>query len=151
MSYCLRTRGIHYWYIVMSYWHRALGRTFLLHIYYIYIFRVVQCCLILLSWQHWVQDVLLHCDVILSRIGHRTYPVAILWYGAWGIHCRHIVMLYHYSDVIMGAMVSNHQPHHCFTQPLIQAQIKESIKAPRHWPLCGEFTGDRWIPRTNGQ
>ena len=28
--------------------------------------------------------------------------------------------------------ISNHQP-------------------PRHWPLCGEFTGDRWIPRTNGQ
>ena len=24
-------------------------------------------------------------------------------------------------------------------------------KAPRHWPLCGEFIGDRWIPRTNGQ
>ena len=38
-----------------------------------------------------------------------------------------------------------------FTQPIIQAQIKENIKAPRHWPLCGEFTGDRWIPRTNGQ
>ena len=26
-----------------------------------------------------------------------------------------------------------------FTQPFIQAQIKENIKAPRHWPLCGEF------------
>ena len=26
-----------------------------------------------------------------------------------------------------------------------------NIEAPRHWPLCGEFTGDRWIPRTNGQ
>ena len=26
-----------------------------------------------------------------------------------------------------------------------------NIKAPRHWSLCGEFTGDRWIPRTNGQ
>ena len=38
-----------------------------------------------------------------------------------------------------------------FTQPFIRAQIKENIKAPRHWPLCGEFTGDRWIPRTNGQ
>ena len=37
------------------------------------------------------------------------------------------------------------------TQPFIQAQIKENIKAPRHWPLCGEFTGDQWIPRTNGQ
>ena len=29
---------------------------------------------------------------------------------------------------------------------LSQTQIKENIKAPRHWPLCGEFTGDRWIP-----
>ena len=36
-------------------------------------------------------------------------------------------------------------------QSFIQTQIKENIKAPRHWPLCGEFTGDRWIPRTNGQ
>ena len=25
---------------------------------------------------------------------------------------------------------------------VIQAQIKENIKAPRHWPLCGEFTGE---------
>ena len=33
-----------------------------------------------------------------------------------------------------------------FTQPLIQTQIKENIKAPRHWPLCWEFTGNRWIP-----
>ena len=28
--------------------------------------------------------------------------------------------------------------------------MKESTKAPRHWLLCGEFTGDRWNPRTNG-
>ena len=28
-----------------------------------------------------------------------------------------------------------------FSQPFIQAQIKENIKVPRHWPLCGEFTG----------
>ena len=27
----------------------------------------------------------------------------------------------------------------------------ENIKAPRHWPFWGEFTGDRWIPRTKGQ
>ena len=37
-----------------------------------------------------------------------------------------------------------------FTQPFIQAQIKEIIKAPRHWPLCGDFNDDRWIPRTKG-
>ena len=33
-----------------------------------------------------------------------------------------------------------------FTQPLIQAQIKENIKAPRHWPLYGEFTGTGEFP-----
>ena len=26
-----------------------------------------------------------------------------------------------------------------------------SAKVPRHWPLWGEFTGDRWIPCTKGQ
>ena len=43
--------------------------------------------------------------------------------------------------------VSNHQAHHS----LLNRLFKENIKDPRHWPLCGEFTGDRWIPRTNGQ
>ena len=43
--------------------------------------------------------------------------------------------------------VSNHQPHHCLLNRLFKAQIKENIKAPRHWPLC---TGDRWFPRTKG-
>ena len=38
-----------------------------------------------------------------------------------------------------------------FTQHLIPAQIKENIKDPRHWPMCGEFTSDRWIHRTKGQ
>ena len=30
---------------------------------------------------------------------------------------------------------SSHQPRDCFTQPFIQTQIKENIKAPRHWPF----------------
>ena len=33
-----------------------------------------------------------------------------------------------------------------FAQLLVQAQIKENIKAPRHWLFCVESTGDRWIP-----
>ena len=33
-----------------------------------------------------------------------------------------------------------------FAQPFVQAQIKEDIKAPGHWPLWREFTGHRWIP-----
>ena len=46
--------------------------------------------------------------------------------------------------------VSNHQPHDCLLKRLFR-QIKENIKAPRHWPLCGEFNGGRGFPRTNGQ
>ena len=57
---------------------------------------------------------------------------------------------FHYNDVIMGAMASQITSLFLFT-PFIQAQIKEDIKAPRYWPLCGEFTGDRWISRTKGQ
>ena len=48
----------------------------------------------------------------------------------------------HYSDVMIGAMAS---------QSTSLTIIKENIKAPRHWPLCGEFTCDRWIPSINGQ
>ena len=50
----------------------------------------------------------------------------------------------HYIDVIMGTIASQITS---LTQPFIQTQIKENIKAPCHWPSCGEFTGDRWIPR----
>ena len=39
--------------------------------------------------------------------------------------------------------VSNYQPHDCLFNRLLNRRI---IKAPRHWPLCGEFTGDWWIP-----
>ena len=28
---------------------------------------------------------------------------------------------------------------------------QKKFKAQRHWPLWGEFIGDRWIPLTNGQ
>ena len=38
-----------------------------------------------------------------------------------------------------------------FAQPFVQVQIKKDTKAPRHWPLWGESTGDRWIPFTKGQ
>ena len=27
-----------------------------------------------------------------------------------------------------------------YSTPFIRAEIKENIKAPRHWPLCGELT-----------
>ena len=47
----------------------------------------------------------------------------------------------HYGDVIMGAIASQITSLTIVYPTFIQAQIKENIKAPRHWPLCGEFTG----------
>ena len=47
--------------------------------------------------------------------------------------------------------VSNHQPHDYLLNRLFRRRPEKNIKAPRHWPLCGDITADRWIPRTNGQ
>ena len=38
-----------------------------------------------------------------------------------------------------------------FVQQLVQAEIKENIKAPRHWPFWVEFTNNQWIIHTEGQ
>ena len=76
----------------------------------------------------------------MPAILHRSKHCHLTW-------CQHRIVLLrecHYADVKSPAS-------RLFTEPFIQAQIKENIKAPRHWPLCGKFTGDRWIPRTNGQ
>ena len=39
----------------------------------------------------------------------------------------------------MASLITNLNIAYSF----VQAQIKENIKAPRHWPLWGKFTGDR--------
>ena len=62
-----------------------------------------------------------------------------------------VITICHYNDVIMTTMASQITASRLFIQPFIQTHIKEKIRAPRHWPMCGEFTGDRWIPRTKGQ
>ena len=43
-------------------------------------------------------------------------------------------------------MTSQITSQRLFTQPFILTQIKENIKAPRHWPLCREFTGTGEFP-----
>ena len=46
----------------------------------------------------------------------------------------------------MGAVASEITSLASVTQSFIQAPIKETIKAPRLWPLCGEFTRDGEFP-----
>ena len=56
----------------------------------------------------------------------------------------------HYNDVIMGAMASQITSL-TIVYSTVYSGADKNMKTPRHRPLCGEFTGDRWIPRTNGQ
>ena len=58
----------------------------------------------------------------------------------------------HYSDVILGPMASQITNLSIVYSAVYSGPDKKKpIKALCHWPLCGEFTGDRWIPRTNNQ
>ena len=60
----------------------------------------------------------------------------------------HCACWYHYSDVIMATMTYQMTSLTIVYSTVIQVQIKENTKAPRQWPLWGEFTVDRWNPRT---
>ena len=93
--------------------------------------------------QQWKMKALHHWPSERNSLVTKWFPsqVPVIWQ----------VFSCHYNDVIMSIMASQITSLTIITQPFIQAQIKENIKALCHWPLCGEFTGDRWIPRTKGQ
>ena len=65
-------------------------------------------------------------------------------------NCQMAIQM-HYGNAKMSAIVSQVTGSRVFTQPVVQAQIKENIKVPRHWHLWGKFTGGRWILRTKDQ
>ena len=69
-----------------------------------------------------------------------------VWFVAWTLQ-------WHYNDItiIVSTMASQITILTIVYSTVYSRLIKENIKAPRHWPLCKEFTGDRWIPRTKGQ
>ena len=57
----------------------------------------------------------------------------------------------HYNDVIMSAIASQIASLTIVYSIVHSDGDQRKHQTPRHWPLCGEFTGDRWIPRINGQ
>ena len=74
-----------------------------------------------------------HIRVMIWKIFSNTLPVTWERVMTWN-WCYSSLQWRH--NELDG--VSNHQPHGCL--------IKENIKAPRHWPLCGEFTGTGEFP-----
>ena len=57
----------------------------------------------------------------------------------------------HYSGVIMSAVASQITSLTIVYSTVYSDADQRNIKAPCHWPLWGEFTGDRWIPPTKSQ
>ena len=62
---------------------------------------------------------------------------------ACAVSLTHQKLIMHYSGIIMSEMAAQSPAFRSLTQPFVQAQIKETIKAPRHWSLRGEFSGDQ--------
>ena len=52
----------------------------------------------------------------------------------------------HYVDVIMGPMASHIASLTNVYSTVYSGADQENIKALRHWPLCGEFTGTGEFP-----
>ena len=74
-----------------------------------------------------------HCKIL----AHKTFLFSLQWHHN-GHDC-----------------VSNHQLQDCLLNHLFRRRSKKTSKLRVTGFLCreftGEFTGDRWIPRTNGQ
>ena len=60
-------------------------------------------------------------------------------------------LLIHYNAVIMSAMASQITGVPIVYLTVCSGTDKKNTETTRYWPLCGEFTGDRWIARTKGQ
>ena len=53
----------------------------------------------------------------------------------------------HYSDVIMSTMAFKITSLTIVYSTVYSGPDQRNLKALCHWPLCGKFTGDQWIPR----
>ena len=52
----------------------------------------------------------------------------------------------HYADVTMTTMASQITSLTVVYSTVYSDADQENIKVPRHWPLCGEFTGTGEFP-----
>ena len=76
----------------------------------------------------------------LTKPYHKSYSYMrknVVWYvSSWNL-ALHITVTSYWAQWGLKSTALR-----LFTQPFSQAQIKENIKSTRHWPLCGEFTGE---------
>ena len=97
---------------------------------------------------HWNYHGFYH-SLALSRRENGLAPNH--WWPLWPLMTQ-FTDAWNYSDATMSTMASQITSL-TIVYPTVYsgADQRKKIKAPRHWPLCGECTGDQWIPRTKGQ
>ena len=104
--------------------------------------------LIEISLKHFpgVQLTICHHAIIGDQLESCAWWATIIdWTNVDNVLWHHT---YRCNDVIMTVMASQITSLTIvYSTFYSSAEIKENIKAPRHWPLWGEFTGHRWIPR----
>ena len=66
--------------------------------------------------------------------------------GCSNCHAKDHKYMYHYNDVIMGAIASQITSLTSVYSIVIQTQIKENIKASRHWLCVGNSPGAGEFP-----
>ena len=92
------------------------------------------------------------CAVWSSRGRAGKKVTAVTFFRCPTVLClpsEYMCMAQHYNDVKMGA-ISSQITSLTIVYSIVYSDADQR-KHPRHWPFCGEFTWDRWIPRTNGQ
>ena len=62
-----------------------------------------------------------------------------------------VLWLYYVYTIVFDHMSLKLPASRLFALAFVQAQIKDNIRALRHWPLWGESTGHWWIPITKRQ
>ena len=87
------------------------------------------------------KTILCSVPLVFNYIGYMT--VFAEQTSKWPIWCC-------YSDVITGTIASQITSV-SIIYLTVSTGADQNIKAPRHWPLWGEFTGDRWIPPGTGE
>ena len=80
------------------------------------------------------------------------HSTGLLYWHCQGLGARKVSRkdFGHYNDVMMSAMASPITSPRNIYSTVYSGGDKKNAKALCQWPLCGEFTGDRWIPNTNG-
>ena len=99
---------------------------------------------------YWVTTLFRHC----LNGGTLFTDTSILNLKGHPPDCSSVYLEYisfNYNDVLMSLIASQITSLTIVYSTVYSDTDQRNIKAPCHWPLCGEFTGDRWIPRTKGQ